>query len=106
MAAAVISLTSSKPDLTLPRSISLRRAIAEIRSLATALAPNLPGENFRVEAVERMSFGDAAFDLVLSSAVLHFARDEDHWRAMVSEMWRVLKPGGIFFCATGLDHRH
>jgi SAM-dependent methyltransferase len=72
-------------------------AIAEIRSLATALAPNLPGENFRVEAVERMSFGDAAFDLVLSSAVLHFARDEDHWRAMVSEMWRVLKPGGIFF---------
>jgi SAM-dependent methyltransferase len=29
--------------------------------------------------------------------VLHFATDERHWRAMVEEMWRVLKPGGIFF---------
>jgi SAM-dependent methyltransferase len=40
---------------------------------------------------------DTGFDLVLSSAVLHFARDEEHWQAMVNEMWRVLKPGGIFF---------
>jgi len=72
-------------------------AIAEIRSLATALATNLPAENFRIEAVEKMSFADSAFDVVLSSAVLHFARDENHWDQMVREMWRVLKPGGIFF---------
>ena len=72
-------------------------AIAEIRSLAATLAPGLPAENFRIEAVEKMSFGDAAFDVVLSSAVLHFARDENHWDQMVREMWRVLKPGGIFF---------
>ena len=72
-------------------------AIAEIQALAAALAPNLPAENFRLEAVEKMSFDDAAFDVVLSSAVLHFARDENHWREMVGEMWRVLKPGGIFF---------
>ena len=72
-------------------------AIAEIRSLAGALAPHLPSENFRLETVEKMSFGDATFDVVLSSAVLHFARDENHWRQMVREMWRVLKPGGIFF---------
>ncbi len=39
----------------------------------------------------------AGFDVVLSSAVLHFARDEKQWQAMVNEMWRVLKPGGIFF---------
>jgi SAM-dependent methyltransferase len=37
------------------------------------------------------------FDVVLSSAVLHFARDEEHWQAMVNEMWRVLKPGGMLF---------
>jgi tellurite methyltransferase len=72
-------------------------AIAEIQTLAEALAPKLPAGNFRVEAVEKMSFADAAFDVVLSSAVLHFARDEDHWREMVREMWRVLKPGGILF---------
>jgi tellurite methyltransferase len=35
--------------------------------------------------------------VVLSSAVLHFARDEAQWQAMVNEMWRVLKPAGIFF---------
>ncbi len=72
-------------------------AIAEIRSLAAALAPTLPAENFRIEAVEKMSFEDSTFDVVLSSAVLHFARDENHWHQMVREMWRVLKPGGIFF---------
>jgi tellurite methyltransferase len=37
------------------------------------------------------------FDVVLSSAVLHFARDEAQWQKMVEEMWRVLKPGGILF---------
>jgi tellurite methyltransferase len=72
-------------------------AIAHVRALAAGLAPRLPADNFRVEAVEEMSFADADFDVVVSSAVLHFARDEEHWRGMLGEMWRVLKPGGIFF---------
>ena len=72
-------------------------SVAQTRSLVAALAPNPSLENFRVEAVEEMSFADAEFDVVISSAVLHFARDEGHWQAMVQEMWRVLKPGGIFF---------
>lgn len=74
-----------------------REAIAQVCSLASALAPQLPTNNFRVEPVERMSFADASFDVVISSAVLHFARDEEHWQSMVREMWRVLRPGGIFF---------
>ena len=72
-------------------------AIEQTRQLAAALAPQLPQNNFRIEAVERMSFGEAGFDVVLSSAVLHFASDEVQWMSMVKEMWRVLKPGGIFF---------
>lgn len=72
-------------------------AVAHTRRLVSELAPHLPLDNFRIEPVQRMSFADADFDVVLSSAVLHFARDEDHWRAMVREMWRVLKPCGIFF---------
>ena len=72
-------------------------SIAQVRALAASLAPNLSPDNFRVEPVENMSFADADFDVVVSSAVLHFARDEEHWLAMVREMWRVLKPGGIFF---------
>jgi SAM-dependent methyltransferase len=72
-------------------------AIARVRVLARSLAPHLPTENFRREPVEKMSFEGESFDAVLSSAVLHFARDEAHWLAMMREMWRVLKPGGIFF---------
>ena len=72
-------------------------AIARVRALASTLAPLLPADNFRMEPVERMSFADQSFDVVISSAVLHFARDEEHWQSMVREMWRVLKPGGIFF---------
>jgi SAM-dependent methyltransferase len=73
------------------------RSIGQVRQLAATLAPQLPPENFRAEAVEQMSFDDASFDVVISSAVLHFARDESQWQRMVDEMWRVLKPGGIFF---------
>jgi SAM-dependent methyltransferase len=74
------------------------QAIAHVRRLAGSLAPDLPATNFRVEAVEAMSFPDAFADLVISSAVLHFASSDDHFRAMLDEMWRVLKPGGLFFC--------
>ena len=81
-------------------------AVAATRALAAHLAPTLGGDRFRVEPVEQMSFGDAAFDVVLSSAVLHFARDEAHWGAMLREMWRVLAPGGLFFArlATTIGH--
>jgi len=98
-------------------------AIGEVRTLASILAPHLPANNFRIEPVEQMTFGREAnsrqqkviskeifatadaneenvsetFDVVLSSAVLHFARNEEQWQAMVDEMWRVLRPGGIFF---------
>jgi SAM-dependent methyltransferase len=72
-------------------------AVASVRRLAGALAPQLPRENFRVERVEQMTFPDAFADVVVSSAVLHFARDDRHFTAMVDEMWRVLKPGGLLF---------
>jgi SAM-dependent methyltransferase len=49
------------------------------------------------QSVDSRSGNVGGFDVVLSSAVLHFARDEEQWQAMVNEMWRVLKPGGIFF---------
>jgi ubiquinone/menaquinone biosynthesis C-methylase UbiE len=48
--------------------------------------------------VERLPFADASMDVVISNAVLHFARDDQHFDAMVHEMWRVLKRGGVLFC--------
>ena len=71
--------------------------IAEARHAASRLAPPLPPNNFQLEAVEQMSFGDGAFDVVLSIAVLHFARNDAHFQSMLREMWRVLRPGGVFF---------
>jgi tellurite methyltransferase len=59
---------------------------------------SLPEPNFRVETVENMSFPDAFADVVISSAVLHFARDDEQFQAMLLGSWRVLKPGGLFFC--------
>jgi len=72
-------------------------SVASARQMAAEVAPHLPSENFRVEMVEHLSFADASFDAVLSIAVLHFARDDWHFSAMVKEMWRVLKPGGFLF---------
>jgi tellurite methyltransferase len=72
-------------------------SVASVRHLAAKLAPHLSDTNFRVERVEAMSFADASFDWVISSAVLHFAEDGAHFQKMLREMWRVLRPGGIFF---------
>lgn len=74
------------------------RAINATRQLAVSLAPTLAADHFRAEPIEAMSFPDAFADVVISSAVLHFARDDDHFRAMLEGAWRVLKPGGLFFC--------
>ena len=68
------------------------RAVEHVRGFAP-----VPG-NFRAEPLERMSFPDNFADVVLSSAVLHFARDDEHFGAMLRGTWRVLKPGGLFFC--------
>lgn len=65
---------------------------------ARRMAPALPPENFRVEPVEAMSFPDSFADVVISSAVLHFARDDAQFEAMLRGTWRVLKPGGMLFC--------
>jgi tellurite methyltransferase len=71
-------------------------AIAQVKALAMRLAPGR-GHDFRVEPIERTSFPDAHADVVIASAVLHFARDNRHFEAMLRQMWRVLKPGGVFF---------
>jgi tellurite methyltransferase len=74
------------------------QSVDHVRQLAATLAPNLPAANFRAEAVESMSFPDAVADVVISSAVLHFARDDEQFQDMLQGTWRVLKPGGLLFC--------
>ncbi len=52
---------------------------------------------YQVALLEKLPFEAAAFDAVICVAVLHFARDDAHFEAMVHELWRVLRPGGLFF---------
>jgi tellurite methyltransferase len=84
-------------------------AIAAVRSLAARLAPTLPSTNFQVETVEAMTVPDRSMDAVISSAVLHFARDPAQFDAMVRRMWRALAPGGLLFCrlaaSTGIEEK-
>jgi tellurite methyltransferase len=71
-------------------------AIAQVRALAASLAPARQ-HDFRAEAIENTSFPDRHADVVIASAVLHFARDSAHFEAMLRQLWRVLRPGGMFF---------
>ncbi|MCC6393411.1 MAG: class I SAM-dependent methyltransferase [Bryobacterales bacterium] len=73
-------------------------AVEGVRRMAGRLAPSLGADHFRVDPLEAMSFPDGTADVVISSAVLHFARDEEHFLAILGGCWRVLKPGGLFFC--------
>ena len=74
------------------------QSVESVRSLARKFAPSLPESNFRVEAVEDMTFDDACADVVISNTVLHLASDDAQFEAMLQGSWRVLKPGGLFFC--------
>jgi SAM-dependent methyltransferase len=73
-------------------------AVSEVMRLAADLNAALPPTNFRREPVEAMSFREESFDAVISIAVLHFALNDEQFEAMMESIWRVLKPGGLFFC--------
>jgi SAM-dependent methyltransferase len=73
-------------------------SVGAVQRLAARLAPALPANNFRPEPIERTTFPPAFADVVLSSAVLHFARDDAHFMEMLEGSWRALKPGGLFVC--------
>ncbi|MEO7996118.1 MAG: class I SAM-dependent methyltransferase [Gemmatimonadaceae bacterium] len=74
------------------------RSIAAVRALAVQLDPQSSPDNFRTEPVEAITFPAQFADVVISSAVLHFAADEPQFMAMLQGSWKVLKRGGLFFC--------
>jgi tellurite methyltransferase len=110
--AAALAAISSTSSAKATRSSAPIRVPppSQTRALVAALAPHLPAENFRVEPIESIAYPDDTFDLVICSAVLHFARDDAHFNAMLENLWRVLKPGGLLFCRLasiiGMPHQH
>jgi len=72
-------------------------SIAEVQRLAQELAPGQPSDRFASMPIEDLTFPDGFFSVVLSSAVLHFARSDEQFARMLTSMWRVLSSGGMFF---------
>ncbi len=79
------------------------QAVETVKQLSRELAPNNSLENFMVCRAESLPYDDASFDLIICSAVLHFARDEQQFYNMLLQMFRVLKPGGYFFARLASD---
>ncbi|MGA2539368.1 MAG: class I SAM-dependent methyltransferase [Terracidiphilus sp.] len=75
--------------------------VDHVRQLSRSLQTGLSEENFRVGPIEGMPFSSGFADVVICNSVLHFARDKQHFRSMLTELWRVLKPGGMLFCRLG-----
>lgn len=72
-------------------------AIQMARTYARTIHPGYDPLRFQVAQVENMPFHHEAFQAIISSAVLHFARSTDHFHQMLDEMMRILQPGGVFF---------
>ena len=72
-------------------------AVAAARGLFAALASSLAADRVLEGPLDMLPWPDATMEAVVCSAVLHFARDRDHFDGMLAEMWRVLAPGGMFF---------
>jgi SAM-dependent methyltransferase len=75
--------------------------VEHVRQLSASLRTGLAAENFQVGSIERIPFLDGFADVVMCNSVLHFARDQRHFQAMLRELWRVLRPGGMLFCRLG-----
>jgi SAM-dependent methyltransferase len=75
--------------------------VAHVRQLSQSLRTGLPDKNFQAGSIESMPFPDGFADVVICNSVLHFARDENHFQAMLAGLWRALRPGGMLFCRLG-----
>lgn len=78
-------------------------AIQMARVYAKTIDKSYDTLRFQKASVQDIPFHNAAFDAVISSAVLHFAKSTEDFEKMWAEMLRVLKPGGTFFLRTCTD---
>ncbi len=75
-------------------------AVQYLKYQAKTLDKDYDIDRFLVAKLEDIPFHEGAFDAIICSAVLHFARDEEHFFQMIKELIRVLKPGGTLWFRT------
>ncbi len=78
-------------------------SIQMLKYLIKSINKEYPLDRFTVGNVAQMPFERHEFDTIISSAVLHFAEDKNHYMKMMQEMVRVLKPNGILFLRMAAD---
>ena len=81
-----------------PEAIQLLKLIAKQYKIEDIEA------RFQVMKLDKILFPDRTFDVIICSAVLHFAKSLEHFKRMLSEFVRLLKPGGKIFIRTMTDH--
>ena len=72
-------------------------AVESVVRMMGAMGIDDAAERARVASVDALPFEASSFDVVISNAVLHFAEGQPTFEAMVRDMARVLRPGGLFF---------
>lgn len=58
---------------------------------------------FQVMKLDKILFPDSTFDIIICSAVLHFAKNITHFNMMINELTRLLKQNGKIFFRTMTD---
>ena len=74
-----------------PEAISALLENAEVQNV------QIQPSNFGVQALDNLSFDTNYFDVIICSAVLHFASSREHFTGMLKEMVRVARPGGMIW---------
>ncbi|MGH9658170.1 MAG: class I SAM-dependent methyltransferase [Bryobacteraceae bacterium] len=54
--------------------------------------------------IREVELGEARFDLVVATAVLHHLRGDDEWRSVFARIFRCLRPGGSLWVADLVEH--
>ena len=83
------------------RLCGCRWALRHVRQLSESLQTGLPVQNFQVGQIERMPFAKDFADIVLCTPFFTLCATQRQFRAMLDELWRVVKPGGMLFCRLG-----
>ncbi len=78
-------------------------SIQMLKYLVKSINKEYPTDRFISANVEQMPYDNHEFDAIISSAVLHFAEDKDHFMKMLHETVRVLKTKGILFVRMAAD---
>jgi len=78
-------------------------AIRFIKLLAKQYRLKNIDARFQVMSLEKILFPTATFDVIICSAVLHFAKNKVHFDLMIKEFVRLLKPNGKIFIRTMTD---